>query len=169
MTWCRQDYKCQRAHKHRGRGCPLHFNIFKLPTFFHDKQKTTGLLLSHLGSPRQHLYTTRSINTNTHTAGFGHFLSCLRSRITSSVHTINTPFIICVNQSEGIRQQRTRSLPGNPLSVQNPYPVLKECAQTEGCGAGTDEEELFVMCGFLSWSCQSLFPSFFFYYPSCFF
>lgn len=66
MTWCRQDYKCQWAHKQRGRGCPLHFNIFKLPTFFHDKQQTTGLFLSHLGSPRQHLYTTRSINTNTH-------------------------------------------------------------------------------------------------------
>lgn len=77
-----------------------------------------------------------------------------------SMHTINTPFIICVNQSEGIGQQRTRSLPGNPLSVQNPYPVLKECAQTEGCGAGTDEEELFVMRGFLGWSYQSLFPSF---------
>lgn len=110
------------AHINRGWGCPP-FNI--VPTFLRDNQKTRRLLLSHLESPWQHLYTIRSINTNTHSwflrnkgAQWAFPIISLCACVTAWMCSISTPFITSANQPELIRQQRL----GSVLEIPSPPP-----------------------------------------------
>lgn len=109
------------THRQRGReGCPGPFNIHNRDAFLRDERQNTGLLLSHRGSPRQHLYTTGSTDSNTQLVGG-----------VSTCHTPTTQLMVCVDQSEGIGGPAAcvHVAPGNPPSVQASYPVQKECAQ----------------------------------------
>lgn len=112
LTRTTQHSKCQWTHKQRGWSRPLPFNI--VPAFLQDTQQTNGLLLSHLESPWQHLYTIRSTNTNTHSwcerkkdtlRAFPVISMCMCHGLNAHYkHSIH--YTVSADQSELIRQQR---------------------------------------------------------------